>query len=51
MVGEKVSLYVSLSVVQIVTFMGKIFQDLHFFGKKLSKFALFWDKIGKNLHF
>ena len=36
-VGEKVSLYLSLSVVQIFTIMGTIFQDLQFFRKKIGK--------------
>ena len=34
-VGEKVSFYFSLSVVKIFTYMGKIFQDLHFFEKQV----------------
>ena len=35
--GEKVSPYSSLSVVHIFSFMGKKFQDFHFYGKKCSK--------------
>ena len=51
MVGEKVSLYYSISVVQIFTFIGKIIQDLHVFGKKIVTICPFWEKTGKNLHF
>ena len=47
MMGEELSLYFSLSVVQIFTFMRTIFQDYHFFGEKFSKFALFGCKSQK----
>ena len=49
MVVEKVSLYFSLSVVQIFTFFGKNFQDYHFFGKNCEKFAFFEEKFGRIL--
>ena len=62
MVGEKeVSPYFSLSVLQIFTLLGKEFEDFHFFGNRLSKFAfsrkffikfvLFLGKNCKNLYF
>jgi len=43
-VCEKVSLYLSLSVVQIFTIMGTIFQDLHFFGKNCQNLQFFGKK-------
>ena len=51
MVGEKLSLYFSLSVVQTFTFSGKIFSRLALFWKKLSKFAFFGGKIWSNINF
>ena len=51
MVSEKVSLYFSLTVVQIFIFMGKFFLRFALFFGRLSKFALLWDKNWQELAF